>query len=456
MVSLRVSRILHAGYIFENQCVRIAFDPVFENPFSRNCFSFPSIKFDQAKIRSEKFDAIFISHYHDDHCSLESLNLLDRRTPIYMYSVHDEFFSLIRELGFTQVFPLRLNSTIELGPFKITPYPALDRDVDSIFQIESGGVNILNVVDSWIDPETFDVLKKKNAWHLILWPFQTMREMEILSPSRYGLKSGRGTALDWPSEWIEQLKSLKPQWIVPSSCQFKFEDWSWQNQFYFPISYQYFEQLMCENLPETKVIRINPGNRFSTDGHVMTQVESIKWIHPVGDQNADYSFTLEQLIPTTAAVAQKFKSITDQQKKLIVDYCQTGLALKYKSFDHAESEYFAIPRKWKLSIFDHDGSGIYFFYKIGDGSIESIEPTAETDLEWTTEIPLSKFFSALHEGESLSSMYVRINDQRFSQSVESELKTIDFLEDPLLRCLFSANVASYQKSQLQKIKNQPV
>lgn len=448
VVSVTVSRILHAGYLFESDNTRIAFDPIFENPFSRNCFAFPPIKFDQDKIKTLKCDAIFISHFHDDHCSLESLNLLDRHTPIYMYCVHDEFFSLIRNLGFTQVFQLKLNVTVEIGPFKITTHSALDRDVDSIFQIQTADLNILNIVDSWIDPDTFEILSKNKAWHLILWPFQMMREIEVLSPSRY-----RGTAPEWPTEWIEQLKLLKPQWIVPSSCQFLQEDWSWYNQFYFPISYKFFEQLMQTNLPEAKTIRMNPGARFLLDPQNIKPQESLDWIHPIGDQNVDYSFNAQMIAPPTQFVAQKFAPLTTAQRQFVIDYCQSQLMIQYKSFDHSESEYFAVQRTWRLSIFDHQGQGLHFYFKVGRGDIELILNCDEKDLEWTTEIPINKMHSAIQDGEALSSMYVRINDRPFSTNTESELKSIDFLEDPLLRCLFSSDVASFQRAQLAKCQN---
>ena len=79
---LKISRILHAGYLFECSDVSIAFDPIFENPFSKNCYAYPNVQFNHEKIRNLRLDAVFISHYHDDHCSLESLVLLSKETPI--------------------------------------------------------------------------------------------------------------------------------------------------------------------------------------------------------------------------------------------------------------------------------------------------------------------------------------------------------------------------------------
>ena len=92
-----------------------------------------------------------------------------------MFCQFEELFSLINELGFTEVHSLKLNSTITVGNIEVITHRALDADVDSIFHIKAAGLNILNVVDSWIDPETLELLTQTKSWDLILWPFQTMR-----------------------------------------------------------------------------------------------------------------------------------------------------------------------------------------------------------------------------------------------------------------------------------------
>ncbi|MBX9768635.1 MAG: MBL fold metallo-hydrolase, partial [Bdellovibrionales bacterium] len=171
---LKISRILHAGYLFACDQVQIAFDPIFENPFSRNCYAFPDVAFDREQIMKLKLEAVFISHFHDDHCSLESLNFLDRNTPIYIYCIFEEMLELIKALGFRHVHALGLNSPVNVGPFEVLPMQALDGDVDSIFHIKAADLNVLNVVDSWIDPHTFRQLIQRGPWDMVLWPFQTM------------------------------------------------------------------------------------------------------------------------------------------------------------------------------------------------------------------------------------------------------------------------------------------
>jgi hypothetical protein len=246
---LTISRILHAGYVFDCGGTRIAFDTVFENPFSRNCHAFPDLRFDEAGIRADRFDAVFISHFHDDHCSLDSLDLLDRATPLYIYCIFDALFDMVRALGFTQVHALRLNETVQVGPFGVTPREAMDADVDSMFQVRAAGMNVLNVVDSWIDNGTLAALVDEGPWDMVLWPFQTMREIEVLAPSRFA-----AAPPSLPEHWLPQLQALNPRYVVPSSCQFRQEPWSWYNRAFFPITYARFGQEVAEALPGAQVV----------------------------------------------------------------------------------------------------------------------------------------------------------------------------------------------------------
>ena len=151
---LKISRILHAGYVFDCDGTAIAFDPIVENPFSRNCHAFPGVRFDHEQVRQLRLDAVFISHFHDDHLSLESLDFIDRATPVYLYCIFDELFQMIRALGFATVQRLHVDVPVQLGAIEVIPRRALDDDVDSLFQVCAAGMNVLNVVDSWIGPET--------------------------------------------------------------------------------------------------------------------------------------------------------------------------------------------------------------------------------------------------------------------------------------------------------------
>jgi len=442
---LHISRILHAGYVFECEGTRIAFDTIFENPFSRNCHAFPPLRFDHDKIRRLRFDAVFISHFHDDHCSLASLDLLDRATPIHIYCLFDELFDMVRALGFAHVHALAIDAPVRVGPLTVTPRIAMDPDVDSMFQVEAAGLKVLNVVDSWIDPDTLPALAAHGPWDMVLWPFQTMREIEVLSPSR-----AAPAPATLPEEWIEQLQALNPRYVVPSSCQFLQEDWSWYNHSFFPISYRRFAAEIGAALPQAHVLRLDPSVSVRLDRDGLTPAVPLDWVVPVGAQDVDYDYDPQAAAPATGEIARRLPALSDEQARRVDEFVRSGLLAKYRAMELPEDSFFAQPRTWRLSVFDHEGAATLHHYRVhGD----SIEPAAAGPLSWTTEIPAAKLYAALALGESLTSMYMRINDTRFDEATEADLADSELVDDPLIRCLFNDAFGAYQAAQLRRLKD---
>lgn len=441
---LTISRILHAGYVFECEDSRIAFDTIFENPFSRNCHAFPDMRFDGEAIRRQRFDAVFISHFHDDHCSLESLDLLDRATPLYIYCLFDELFDMVRQLGFTQVHGLALDRPVEIGPFCVTPREAMDAEVDSMFQVRAAGLNVLNVVDSWIDEGTLSQLVAQGPWDMVLWPFQTMRELEVLAPTRHA-----AAAPGLPEEWIAQLEALRPRVVVPSSCQFVQEPWSWYNRAFFPISYARFAQEVGAALPDARIVRLDPGVAVRLDVAGLHPAPPLPWVLPVGPQDVDYAYEGNAAPPPTSEIARHFAPLGEAEQARVTEFCRQGLAAKYGDTE-AGGDYFDQPRIWRLSVFDHDGQACHYHYRL-DGERATQVDTGAGPLGWTTGIPAAKLYAALELGESLTSMYMRINDETFDADTERALQDADVVDDPLIRCLFGHAFGAYQAAQLRRL-----
>lgn len=371
---------------------------------------------------------------------------MDRETPIYIFCIFDELFSLIREFGFKSVHQLKIDAPEIIGPIEVTPRRAMDADVDSMFQVRAEGLNILNVVDSLIDDVTIRELEQKDPWDLVLWPFQTMLETDVLSPSRASPAS-----LELPHEWIEQIKILNPKYIVPSSCQFIQESWSWYNHRMFPITYEQFQKEITAVLPNTQVVRMNPSVAIELSEQELKFAEPLTWVSPVSSQDVDYKYDRDLTPPTTAEISKHFAALTEEQTKRVFKYCRTELLQKYESLEPPQDEYFKKPRRWRLSIYDHRGRVTHFDYLLKAAHIENIESTHEP-LSWLTEVPIAKLYAALECGEALTSMYMRINDQTFSAEIEQEIGSTDVVEDPLVRCLFSGVFGAYQRAQLKRLQ----
>jgi hypothetical protein len=362
---------------------------------------------------------------------MQSLNLIDRKTPIYMFCIFEEMFDLLRQLGFTQVHSLQLNTSVRIGAFEIIPRRALDEDVDSLFQVKANGLNVLNVVDSWIDYETLDLLKSEAPWDLIMWPFQTMRELEVLAPS-----VAEPACRTLPPEWLEQLKELKPHYVIPSSCQFKFESWSWYNQAFFPITYAQFESEVSAALPGAEVLRLNPACTIKFENGELKRGDSLSWVQPVGDQNLDYFYDESVEPQATGDIATHFAPITSEQKERLHQFTTRELVAIFSTLEVPEEPFFKDGQIWQLSAYDNHGKMSKTQFRIA-GSVMTLLDNCLTP-DWTTEIPEAKFYAALELGESLTSIYARVIAP----------PTADIMEDPLIRCLYNGKFASYQKAQL--------
>ncbi len=435
---VKVSRVFHASYILECQGTRLLFDPLFESPFSKNCYAFPDVQFDHQAISQLMFDAVFISHFHDDHFSFESLQFLNREIPVYLYSVDEELHELLRQFGFLSVYKIEINKPLSIGSFEVIPREALDRDIDSIYHIRASGLNILNVVDSWIGPSTIEKLKDVKKWDLILWPFQTMRELEVIAPSQANSDLSEVSLL--PPEWCEQLKVLNPYALVPSSCQFRFEEWSWYNQAFFPISYAGFERQIHQILPQTKVCRLDPGESIHLLAEGTTdRSEQLFWVKPKSPRHVDYEFDPTLTPPPMGEIAQRFTPLSKEQKEQVKFFCQVEMIEKFASLALFENSFFSQARFWKLKIYSATGELRCHDYRVFQNELKQIPSTDE--LAWVTEICEAKLWGALMEGESMTSIYLRVHP----------LSGADLFEDPLIRCLYEGAVGSYQKAQLKTL-----
>lgn len=442
---IEIGRILHAGYVIKSQGAQIVFDPLFESPFSRNCYAFPDVIFDLEKIRGLYFDAIFISHHHDDHFSLESLNLLNRDCPIYMYSIHAEHFLWLKRMGFKNVSELRLDVPVQIADITITPKRALDKYVDCLLKVEVGPFKILNVVDSWIDWQTLERLRSEGPWDLIMWPFQTMREIEVIAPTRF-LASDQKI----PTEHLEQIALLSPRYLIPSSCQFIHEEWSWYRQHYFPVSYEGFSRQIDETLPKTILIKMDPSQVYRLESEGISQARNLDFItvSDRGKLQLDYDYQPQSRVPSTREISQNFERLAPEKVSELLQFIAQDLPQRYRALQEEEGLFFSSPRIWCLALYNK-GEELLFYFAIEGAQIDPLSDPR--DYSWRTEIPAERLWGALYNGESLTSLYLRVNDQKFSDEIEQELKDVDILEDPLIRVLYAREECLYQKHQLQRL-----
>jgi hypothetical protein len=153
--------------------------------------------------------------------------------------------------------------------------------------------------------------------------------------------------------------------------------------------------------------------------------------------------------PPTADIARHFAPLTAPQLARVMEYCRTGLPDRYGATE-ASSDYFDRPRIWQLSVWDHAGQATRFRYRLEPGGGASPDDSGARPA-WTTDIPAAKLYAALELGESLTSMYMRINDAVFDADTERALAQAEVVDDPLIRCLFGDTFGAYQAAQLRRL-----
>jgi hypothetical protein len=95
-----------------------------------------------------------------------------------------------------------------------------------------------------------------------------------------------------------------------------------------------------------------------------------------------------------------------------------------------------------------------FYYEISGQKISLTQKTEK--IGWLTEVSATKFYGALKNGESLTSIYLRVNDIYFDSDIEKDILDVEVVDDPLIRCLYNGEFASYQKAQLRKIRTNQI
>jgi hypothetical protein len=197
---------------------------------------------------------------------------------------------------------------------------------------------------------------------------------------------------------------------------------------------------------------MNPSVSFLLNENSLEFSSPLTWVNPVGFQDVDYDYQPNLEPPLTADVAKHFPELTAEQLNRVYDYCCFELIIKYKSMEQTQEPYFNKDRYWRLSLYDHKGEVMHFYYRLNKTDIKLVREN-EAYLAWTTEVPIAKLYAVLEFGESLTSMYMRINNILFEPDIEKEIQCVDIIEDPLVRCLFSGVFGAYQIAQLKRIKS---
>jgi UDP-MurNAc hydroxylase len=112
----------HAGFVVEHAGVRLLIDPWFHPAFLGSWFPFPDNRALLPTVTGRRFDALFVSHAHEDHFDERVLRALDPSTPVLVPRYRSRGLSRrLDRLGFTDLVVLDHQEHHQLAPgFAVT------------------------------------------------------------------------------------------------------------------------------------------------------------------------------------------------------------------------------------------------------------------------------------------------------------------------------------------------
>lgn len=159
---MRITYPGHACLLVENRGFNFMCDPWLVGEHVNNCsvWMYPPRK--AAFQDFPKFDFVYISHEHDDHCNIETLTQMPKDLPIYIMKFRDAVLqSRLKNCGMTNVHVCDPGKTYTINAnTKITIFPSDEGFIDSAALIEHDGFVLFHCNDCQIYPSTLQSIAK--------------------------------------------------------------------------------------------------------------------------------------------------------------------------------------------------------------------------------------------------------------------------------------------------------
>ena len=269
----------HACILVEIGGAKVLMDPWLVGPSNGNgWWHLPAASATPESLGS--VDYVMISHVHDDHFHMPSLERLPKAATVLVpYGLDPWMASTLRDIGFDRVVEIEHGQRLRLpGDIFVENYQ--HGRIDSAFWLQHGSETILNLNDC---PESESWLRK---WlHCHPHPDIALGAFSYASPFPvcYDIRGqDRGRLL---SEHVDRLLDqfartmgvLKPRFAVPFATQYGFflPGYRWMTS-NIPTPQAALDTLSAQH-PEVGGVLLNPGDRLSVSDGKTANGRSFNW-----------------------------------------------------------------------------------------------------------------------------------------------------------------------------------
>jgi len=286
----------HQGWLIGTASTKVLLDPILTPEFSAVAGAgmkvFPPRRFDPAA--APALDAVIISHEHDDHFHLPSLNLISREVPLYLpanasWAMH----RAAAAMGF-QVRAMAGGETFTVGDLEVTAYSPDFRDVTTdewdvmnfFFRDLQGHGSMFTNVDVPIAEPIMNALAKSSPKIRTY----TNNFLDLGMFTNWLPRQGAEALLP---DVVSLLQAQAARWGRPEVVLTCGGGWShtgdldWMNQACFPVDNERLAEALrvLGASPDLPVVGAVPGTRVELAyGKLKSVEEGVPWLRPAPRQ----------------------------------------------------------------------------------------------------------------------------------------------------------------------------
>jgi UDP-MurNAc hydroxylase len=279
-----------ATALLEHQGVRILMDPWLDDGiFHGSWVHFPPLKIGVEDVG--RLDYIYISHIHEDHCSLGTLQALDRNATVLVMERRPNLvldFLKRNHLGFREIKVIEPRSPLQLRPGLVAdmiepdPADAMAAAIDSALLLHWDGRVILNANDCQPHPGMIDYVRSAyGRCDLAMLPYcggsgYPSCYLNLSDEEKRGERDRiRAMRMD---AFIATVKALDPRQVLPFADQYAIAgSRAALNEFvsHPPTPAAVRGPLEKAGLAD-RLVLLNPGQSYDLDQQHYTPVESYR------------------------------------------------------------------------------------------------------------------------------------------------------------------------------------
>lgn len=287
---MRIGKIGHATLVIQTRELTCLTDPVLVPTFAGGINRlWPRMKIETAAL-ARAVDAVIISHFHTDHFSVRSLDLLERDTQMFFPAEDAQIRDALTRLGFERLHGVDAES-FELGDLTYTPTFSQVSFPERGMLFQQGRQSVWNMVDTILAEGTIgEVRDLVGQVDVALAPYQPLFQSfhDVVHPV---------SPLDRQlyASFVQNVVKTAPRCVVPSSCGFSYLA-EGLDRAAFPMTEAGFLADVARLAPTTRGLCLPAGATLDVRD-LKVRPASVPWARPLKHARTDYDWRPHGEIP---------------------------------------------------------------------------------------------------------------------------------------------------------------